>query len=156
MVNNFQRTGATSNAKVGSDFEAVAREWFLNEGVRLQRSYGVEIGFSKKKKKKFDLGSSDPPVLVECKSHKWTGGGNVPSAKITVWNESMFYFLLAPMGFRKVLFVLRDFSEQRGESLAEYYVRNHSHLIPDDVEILEFDVPTLTVAPSYTGRLCPR
>ena len=153
MVNNFQRPGAISNADVGSDFETAAQEWFFNEGARLQRNYGVEVGLSKKKERKFDLGSREPPVLVECKSHKWRSGGNVPSAKITVWNESMYYFLLAPPGFRKVLFVLRDVSEKRGESLAEYYVRNHSHLIPDDVEILEYDVSKMTVAVSYTARV---
>ena len=153
MVNNFQRLGAISNAAVGSDFEAAAQKWFFNKGVRLQRNYGVEIGFSKKKERKFDLGSSEPPVLVECKSHKWTGGGNVPSAKITVWNESMYYFKLAPPGFRKVLFVLWDFSEKRGESLAEYYVRNHSHLIPDDVEILEYDMSNMTAAVRFKARL---
>ena len=152
MVNNFQRPGAISNADVGSDFETAAQEWFLNEGVRLQRNYSVEVGLSKMKERKFDLGSSEPPVLVECKSHKWTSGDNVPSAKITVWNESMFYFLLAPPGFRKVLFVLRDVSEKRGESLAEYYVRNHSHLIPNDVEILEYDVSNMTAAVSYVAR----
>ena len=89
MVNNFQRPGAISNADVGSDFETAAQEWFLNEGVRLQRNYSVEVGLSKMKERKFDLGSSEPPVLVECKFHKWTSGDNVPSAKITVWNESM-------------------------------------------------------------------
>ena len=146
MVNNFQRPGAISNADVGRDFETAAQKWFLDSGVRLQRNYGVEIGHSKKKERKFDLGSSEPPVLVECKSHKWTGSGNVPSAKITVWNESMYYFLLAPSGFRKVLFVLRDFSQERDESLAEYYVRNHSHLIPGDVEIWEFEASTMTAA----------
>ena len=153
MVNNFQRPGAISNADVGSDFETVAQEWFLNEGVRLQRNYRVEVGFSNKKERKFDLGSSESPVLVECKSHKWTSGSNVPSAKITVWNESMYYFLLSPQGFRKVLFVLRDVNEKRGESLAEYYVRNHSHLIPDDVEILEYDASNMTVAVSHVARV---
>ena len=34
----------------------------------------------------------------------------------------MYLFLLAPMRFQKVLFVLRDFNEGRSESLAEYYV----------------------------------
>ena len=150
MVNNFQRPGAVSNADVGRDFETAAQKWFLNKGVRLQKNYGVEVGLSRKKERKFDLGSSELPVLVECKSHKWTAGGNVPSAKITVWNESMYYFLLAPPDFRKVLFVLRDFSEQRGESLAEYYVRNHSHLIPDDVEIWEYDASNMTAAVRFT------
>lgn len=153
MVNNFQRPGAISNAAVGRDFEAAAQEWFLSEGVRLQRDYGVRVGFFNKKERKFDLGSSEPPVLVECKSHTWTGGGNVPSAKITVWNESMYFFSLAPKGFRKVLFVLRDYSKKRAESLAEYYVRNHSHLIPDDVEIIEFDISNKTVALSHMARL---
>ena len=139
MVNNFQRPGAVSNAAVGREFEAAAQEWFANEGVQLQRNYGVMIGIFKKKERKFDLGSSEPPVLVECKSHRWTGGGNVPSAKITVWNEAMYFFSLAPSGFRKVLFVLRDYSGKRDESLAEYYIRHHSHLIPDDVEIVEYD-----------------
>ena len=153
MVNNFQRLGAISNADVGSDFETAAQEWFSNQDVRLQRNYGMEVGMSTKKERKFDLGPSEPPVLVECKSHKWTSGDNVPSDKITVWNEAMYYFLLAPAGFRKVLFVLRDFGEKRGESLAEYYVRNRCHLIPDDVEILEYDVPNMTAAVSYMARV---
>ncbi len=51
----------------------------------------------------------------------------------------MYYFYLAPPRFRKVMFVLRDVSEKRGSSLAEYYVRNYQHLIPKDVEILEYD-----------------
>lgn len=51
----------------------------------------------------------------------------------------MYYFFLSPNGYRKILFVLRDFSEEHGESLAEYYVRSHGHLIPDDVEVWEYD-----------------
>ena len=139
MVNNFQRIGSTSNSQVGSDFETVAQKYFLQKGIALQKSYSVHIGVSKKKERQFDLGTDSPPVLVECKSHKWTSGGNLPSAKITVWNEAMYCFLLAPEEFRKVLFVLRDFDEKRGETLAQYYVRNYGHLIPDDVEILEYD-----------------
>ena len=153
MNNNFQRLGATSNADVGSTFEKAAQKWFFREkGIELQRDYGVEVGFSKKRERKFDLGSSDPKILVECKSHKWTGSDNVPSAKITVWNESMYYFQLAPSGFRKVLFVLRDFSKKREESLAEYYVRNHSHLIPDDVEIWEYDTSNKTAEVCHNAR----
>ena len=137
MVGNFQRLGSTSNSHVGRDFETAAQEFFRKEGVSLQRGYSVPIGVSGKKERQFDLGSNNPPILVECKSHKWTTGGNVPSAKMTVWNEAMYFFHLAPKGFHKVLFVLRDFNERRRESLAEYYVRIYGHLIPDDVEILE-------------------
>ena len=118
----------------------------------LQKDHSVQIGVSDKKDRKFDLGSDEPPILVECKSHRWTTGGNVPSAKMTVWNEAMYYFHLAPKRYKKVLFVLRDFSSRRSESLAEYYVRNHSHLIPDDVKILEYDEST-SLAVDVTGAL---
>ena len=139
MVGNFQRIGSTSNSHVGRQFETLAQEFFCQKGLSLQRNYGVPVGLSDEKERHFDLGSDNPPVLVECKSHKWTAGGNVPSAKITVWTEAMYFFYLAPREYRKVMFVLRDFNEKRGETLAEYYVRNFSHLIPDDVEVLEYD-----------------
>jgi hypothetical protein len=138
--NNYQRVGAVSNARVGRDFESVAQEYFRQQGVLLGTNYAVAVGVgTDKKNRQFDLGSGEPAVLVECKSHRWTGGDNVPSAKVTVWNEAMYYFHLAPPRFRKVLFVLRDRSERRQETLAEYYVRNYRHLIPRDVEILEYD-----------------
>ena len=140
MVNNFQREGPHSNAKAGSDFETTAQTYFQKQGVLLEKGLSVLIGVADTKKKhEFDLRSSSPPVLVECKSHKWRSGGNVPSAKITVWNEAMYYFHLAPPEYRKILFVLRDYSDKRRETLAQYYIRNHGHLIPDDVEIFEFN-----------------
>jgi hypothetical protein len=140
-MKNFQRDGATSNTQVGRDFEEVARAYFLRaEGINLQGNFSVEIGASTtKKSRRFDLGSEEPATLVECKSHRWTETGNMPSAKVTVWNESMFYFYLAPNHYRKVLFVIRDVHPRRTESLAEYYIRNYSHLIPAGVSIVEFD-----------------
>lgn len=54
----------------------------------------------------------------------------------------MYYFAVAPLGFRKVFFVLRDHSESRGLTLAEHYVSRYLHLIPEDVEIWEFDEET--------------
>jgi len=83
----------------------------------------------------FDLGSATPSVIVECKRHTWTSGGNAPSAKLTAWNEAMYFFALAPRRYRKVLAVLRD--THRGESLAEHYVRRFGHIIPRRVEIWE-------------------
>lgn len=139
-MSNFQRVGSTSNTQVGRDFEVAAKEYFKQHGISLRNNYVVPIGIDRvKKNHQFDLGCAEPPLLVECKSHRWTSGDNTPSAKMTVWNEAMYYFHLAPPGFRKVLFVLRDFSAKRQLSLAEYYVKNHSHLIPEDVEILEYD-----------------
>ena len=145
LTNNFQRLGSVSNAHVGRNFESAAQDYFRRKGYSLQREHPVQIGLSNSKSRKFDLGSDDPPMLVECKSHRWTTGGNVPSAKITVWNEAMYFFHLAPDQYEKILFVLRDFSEKRNQSLAEYYVKSHKHLIPNDVKILEYDESTFRV-----------
>jgi hypothetical protein len=61
----------------------------------------------------------------------------MPSAKMTVWNEAMYYFHLAPDHFRKIMFVLKH--HRREESLATYYLRIHGHLVPADVEFWEYD-----------------
>ena len=79
-------------------------------------------------------GSESPPVLVECESHTWTQGGNMPSAKMTVWNEAMYYFHVAPPSYRKILFVLKHFRKE--QSLAAYYLKEHGHLVSPDM-ILE-------------------
>lgn len=137
---NYQRRGAESNSGVGRNFEEITRCNFESSGIELKHGFSVSVGLGTKlKPHKFDFGSENPPILIECKSHKWTAGDNVPSAKLTVWNEAMYLFHLAPNRFRKILFVLRDFSERHGESLAEYYVRNFGHLVPEDVEIIEYD-----------------
>ncbi len=140
-MKNFQPDDSVSNAHVGRDFEEVARDYFLQtEGLQLQKSFAVDLGANIiKKRRRFDLGPEEPAILVECKSHRWTETGNMPSAKITVWNESMFYFHLAPSRYRKVLFVIRHVHSRRPESLAERYIKNYSHLIPAGVSIIEFD-----------------
>ncbi len=71
--------------------------------------------------------------------YTWTEGGNVPSAKVTTWSQAMFFFHAASLGYRKILFVLRDFSQKRIETLGEYYIRTNHHLIPKDVDIWEYD-----------------
>ena len=140
MQKSFQRLGAESNAQVGREFELAAQAFFLSTGLDLSRNVSVPIGIEfAKKSRAFDLGSLDNKVIVECKSHRWTRSGNVPSAKLSVWNEAMFYFHIAPRDYRKIMFVLRDFSSRRGESLAGYYLRTHGHLIPHDVEFWEYD-----------------
>jgi hypothetical protein len=77
------------------------------------------------------------PILVECKAHTWTAGGNTPSAKLSGWNEAMYYFLAAPPKYRKVLFVLKSLSNNM--SLGEHYIRRFEHLIPEGEAIWEFD-----------------
>ena len=138
-----QRIGSVSNSRVGSDFEQVALLFFAKQQIVLSRNFAVDVGLTSKKKHCFDLGSSDPKVIVECKSHRWTAGANVPSAKMTVWNEAMYYFHLAPQEFRKILFVLHDRrGSKEGESLLSYYKRTYFHMIPEGVEFLEWDEVT--------------
>jgi hypothetical protein len=138
-ANNFQRIGALSNTHAGNDFEGVARAFFAKQGITLTKNFSVPVGVGETKKpRRFDLGSENPPVLVECKSHTWTQGGNMPSAKMTVWNEAMYYFHVAPAAYRKIFFVLKHY--RREQSLAAYYLRTHGHLVPSGVELWEYDL----------------
>lgn len=139
MDKPFQRKGAKNNAEVGRIFESHVRRFFATTGLRLESNVLVDIGVNGKKGHRFDLGCSEPKVLIECKSHTWTEGGNVPSAKITTWDQAMYFFLAAPMGYRKIFVVARNYCGKRNQTLAEYYLRTNSHLIPHDVELWEYD-----------------
>ncbi len=139
MDKPFQRKGTESNTQAGRDFEVKVQVFFAQQGLHLSPSIAVEIGINGRKSHNFDLGDEEKKVVVECKAHTWTEGGNVPSAKMTAWNQAMFFFHAAPSGYRKILFVLRDFSQKRNETLGEYYIRTNPHLIPKDVEVWEYD-----------------
>lgn len=150
MADNFQRVGSPSNAHVGREFEALAVAALAKQGINVAPEFSVQVGVSDLKKlHSFDLGSDDPPVIVECKSHRWTTGGNVPSAKVTVWNESMYYFQCSPEKYRKILFTLHDRRNGSGETLAEYYIRTYFHLIAPKVEIWEYNEVTQAVRVLY-------
>lgn len=136
-VHNFQRIGAVSNAHAGRDFEEAACAFFGTIGIALARKFAVPVGYEMKRPHEFDLGSEDPPILVECKSYTWTTGGNSPSAKLRAMNEVMLFFTLAPPRYRKILFLLRHL---RGEiSLAQNYIKNYRHMVAPGIEIWEFD-----------------
>jgi hypothetical protein len=138
VENNFQRIGSVSNAHVGMEFEEATRLFFAETGIALRPGFIVPVGFKVKKPHKFDLGSEDPPILVECKSYTWTSGGNSPSAKIRGLNEVMLLFSVAPKYFRKILFVLKNL--RRDVSLADHYIKTQGHLIGPNIEIWEFDL----------------
>ena len=138
MDKPFQRKGAKSNAHVGRDFENQIQAYFAKQNLPLNAGISVPIGINGKKYHSFDLCNEEKKVLVECKAHKWTESDKVPSAKLTVWNEAMFFFHASPPGYQKLLVVLHDFSSKRNETLGEYYVRTYSHLIPKDVEVWEY------------------
>ena len=139
MNRPFQRIGSISNAHVGKDFELIAQSFFQQQGLLLKANHKIEIGIGAIKKGHFfDLGCDNQKVIAECKSHRWTTGENIPSAKLTVWNEAMFYFHLAPSSYRKIMFVLHDFSQRRNLTLAEYYLKIYGHMIPKGVEFWEY------------------
>ena len=138
MKNNFQRIGSISNTHVGREFEEAAQLFFSKTGILLQLGFSAPVGRKIKKLHKFDLGSEDPPILVECKSYTWTSGGNSPSAKIRGLNEGMLLFSLAPRRYRKILFVLKHL--RRDVSLASHYIKTQGHLIGSKIEIWEFDL----------------
>ena len=96
-MNNFQRDGSAGNPQVGRAFEERACKVLAAHGLRLQSPHKVPCGLDTvQKSRAFDLGSENPKVIVECKSHTWTSGGNVPGAKMKNWVDAMFYFHLAP------------------------------------------------------------
>ena len=74
MENTFQRIGTSSNSQVGKEFEQnIQRYLWDTQGLRLTFSFKLSLGLSRKRVRRFDLGSDNPPVLVECKSFTWTG-----------------------------------------------------------------------------------
>lgn len=141
----------SDNPATGAKFEDAVRVFFRTVDLHLEKGHSVDVGTgSAKKARRFDLGTSKPPTLVECKSHTWTEGGNAPSAKLSVWNEAMFYFLVAPQSYRKILAVLAN--TRRGESLVDHYVKRFEHLVPSGVEIWEISSDGLSGRHVFTGR----
>jgi hypothetical protein len=138
METNFQRKGVISNAHAGREFEEAALLYFRETGVILERNFGVPVGFRTKKLKHFDLGSENPPTVVECKSFTWTERGKSPSAKMYALNEVMLVFSCTPERYRRILFVLKHM--RKNVSLAAHYIARFGHLIPSNVEIWEFDM----------------
>ena len=146
-MTNFQREGAISNAHVGREFEERAKVALAKYGLDLVSDHKVAVGIAlQKKEHKFDLGSEDPKVIVECKAQTWTAGNRVPSAKMKNWAEAMFYFDMAPDAYRKIFLVERSVRATTGETLLSYFMRTQFHMIPADVEFWELD--------SDTGDVC--
>jgi len=139
IANNYQRVGSPSNTHVGAAFEKKTQALFEEHGIKLERNFAIELGISNDKKPhKFDLGCEEQKIIVECKSHRWTKSDIPPIAKLTIWNQAMYYFLLAPDDYRKIFFCLKHYSDKHKSTLAEYYIRLYKHLIPPGVEIWEY------------------
>lgn len=137
-MSNFQRPGAISNAHVGRAFEDRARAILAARGMAVEPNFRLPVGIDAiRKAHRFDLGSSEPPLVIECKCQTWTSGGRVPSAKMKNWAEAMFYFHMAPPEYRKIFLVEQSLNPRTGESLLAYFLRTQAHMIPDKVEFWE-------------------
>jgi hypothetical protein len=125
-------------------FEKIAEAYFRKNGfpniTGIKKECTVPVGEKCKGEHRFDLKNDDKngKVLVECKAHTWTKGNNAPSAKISVWNEAMYYFRLAPRGYQKYFFALKSVNKN-GKTLLEYYLKHYCFFIPEDVQLCEYD-----------------
>lgn len=61
----------------------------------------------------------------------WTDSGNIPSAKLMCLDGAVFYFSFLPAEAKKILCMKRATFHGKAETLAEYYVRVHGHLLGD-------------------------
>lgn len=132
-----------TNQENGEELEKISKylleEYFKEE---LERQKSVEIGISKKKEHKFDLGNYN--YLIECKYCEWTKGRNNPSGKISTLREVILYFLLAPKNYKKIL-VLNKSSLKNNETILDYFLRLNKHLISDDFIFFEVDMKNNTM-----------
>jgi len=125
----------------GADFENICRKYFSKQGIILKHHCTLKIGANKKLgDHKFDFKSEKPKYIIECKSHTWTEGNNSPSAKMSVWNEAMYYFSLTPRQYKRILFEKKSINSKNNRTLAQHYIMSKHHLIPPNTEIWEFDV----------------
>lgn len=124
------------NPRVGRGFQA-AVQCVLEKKFRKKFYFEVPIKIGNPAKNhKFDLATKDGSIVVECKCYTWTDSGNVPSAKLMGLDEAVFYFNFLPKSVMKILCMKRTVFPGKEETLAEYYVRVHGHLL-NEVKILE-------------------
>ena len=125
----------SENPRVGREFQ---------EKVQLSLEDYFDTGFVQEmvipigkppKDHKFDIASKDKSIVVECKNYTWTDSGNVPSAKLMGLDEAVFYFSFLK-NKTKILCMKKATHKSKEETLAEYYVRVHGHLL-SDVSIYE-------------------
>ncbi len=128
----------SENPKVGKDFENRTLEWAkLHFDCDFDLEKPVEIG-NPPKPHKFDLVSKDESIVIECKCHTWTEGGNVPSAKLAILDEAILYMRSISHPAKKIIAMRMAWSEKRKMTLAEYFCEKKGHLL-GDIAVWELD-----------------
>lgn len=121
----------SENPRVGRVFQEKV-QLLLKE--KFQTTFDQEVSIaigSPPKPHKFDLANKNHSIVAECKSYTWTDSGNVPSAKLMGLDEAVFYFSFLPSETTKILCMKCATYKGKSETLAEYYVRVHGHLLRD-------------------------
>ena len=121
----------SENTLVGREFQEYVKSVL---GKELKTEFDLEAAISigdPKKDHKFDLANKDRSIVAECKCYTWTDSGNVPSAKLMGLDEAVFYFSFLPSETTKMLCMKKAEYPGKTETLAEYYVRVHGHLLRD-------------------------
>ena len=125
------------NPKMGKEFEEKVSK-ILTERYSIKfETLAIPIG-KPSKEHKFDLVSEDKKYIVECKCYSWTEGGNIPSAKMAILNEAVFYLSHVSKDKDRWIVMKKDFSIERQKTLARYYFQINQHLL-DGVKIWEVD-----------------
>ena len=126
----------SENPRVGREFQELVKSG-LEEKYNMDFKQEATIPIGKPAKDhKFDLANEDRSIVAECKCYTWTDSGNVPSAKLMGLDEAVFYFSFLPHRTKKLLCMKKAVYPGKTETLAEYYVRVHGHLL-DEVHVYE-------------------
>lgn len=121
----------SENPSVGRKFQELVKTILENVfDTSFEQEAAIPIG-KPKTNHKFDLANKDRSIVAECKCYTWTDSGNVPSAKLMGLDEAVFYFGFLPPETKKILCMKKAVYPGKNESLAEYYVRVHGHLLND-------------------------
>ena len=119
----------SENPRVGREFQELVKSGLEEKyNMAFKQEAAIPIG-KPAKDHKFDLANEDRSIVAECKCYTWTDSGNVPSAKLMGLDEAVFYFSFLPPETKKLLCMKKAMYPGKTETLAEYYVRVHGHLL---------------------------
>ncbi len=141
-----------SNTQRGKDFQVLAHR-AISRYLRIEFDMEVLLPIGNPPKlHPFDLASRDRRYVGEAKAFTWTIAGNVPSAKITTLKEAALYLQALPPGTKGFIIVKESHHPRNSESLANYFVRLHAHLL-GSTAILELSADGLTLRTIRRGSL---
>lgn len=129
---------ASDNYSKGKDFQIILQKVLSNHfGVEFEMERPFLIG-NPAKEHRFDLVSTDSKIIVEVKNYTWTESGLIPSAKISILNETVFFLQHTPKDHTKILLMRSVKHPKKNETLAQHYVGRYGHLL-NGVKVMEYN-----------------